>query len=162
LCAHPTNRPCILGSSVQSLFQVIIKYAQTLHTQVKCLRSLQFVCTKYVFCLLWVSPGQVAIHVGAKGLPLLPGERALLTIIPVQAQVRLGRVAAQLFKLILPMTLSWQCIQYAYNMHTLCRFCEYIVFALCRLNADFVFVHIEPFSTHNLKLSPLTPSQCPG
>ena len=160
LCAHPTNRPCILGSSVQSLFQVINKYAQTLLAQVKCLRSLQFFCTKCVFCLLWVAPGQVAIHVGAKGLPLLPGERARLTIIPVQAQVRLGRVAAQL--LILPTTLSWQCIQYAYNLHTLCRLCAYIVFALCRLNADFVFVHMEPFSTHNLKLSPLTPSQCPG
>jgi hypothetical protein len=145
---------------VQSLFQVIKKYAQTLLAQVKCLRSLQFFCTKCVFCLLWVAPGQVAIHVGAKGLPLLPGERARLTIIPVQAQVRLGRVAAKL--LILPTTLShgWQCIQFAYNLHTTCRLCAYIVFSICRLNADFVFVHMEPVSTH--KLSPLTPSQCPG
>ena len=162
LCAGQTNRLCILGSSVQSLFQVIKKYAQTLLAQVKCLRSLQFFCTKCVFCLLWVAPGQVAIHVGAKGLPLLPGERTLLTIIPMQpdseAQVRLGRVAAQL--LILPMTLRWQCIQYAYNLHTTCRLCAYIVFSICRLNADFVFVHMEPVSTH--KLSPLTPSQCPG
>jgi hypothetical protein len=139
---------------------VIIKYAQTLYTQVKCLRSLQFVCTKCALCLLWVSPGQVAIHVGAKGLPLLPGERARLTIIPVQAQVRLGRVAAQL--LILPMTRRWQYIQHAYNMHILCRlcayilktlhfrYCAYIVFTLCRLNADFVFVHMEPFSTQKI------------
>ena len=152
----------------------------TLHTRIKCAKSVssdQKVCIdfarssevltqfavclyKVCFCLLWVAPGQVAIHVGGKGLPLLPGERARLTIIPVQAQVRLGRVAAKL--LILPTTLShgWQCIQFAYNLHTTCRFCAYIVFSICRLNADFVFVHMEPVSTH--KLSPLTPSQCPG
>ena len=150
---------------------------QTLHTWIKCAKSVSSdkkvctdfarsseVLTQFAFFLYKVcflsAPGQVAIHVGAKGLPLLPGERARLTIIPVQAQVRLGRVAAQL--LILPTTLShgWQCIQYAYNLHTTCRLCAYIVFSICRLNADFVFVHMEPVSTH--KLSPLTPSQCPG
>jgi hypothetical protein len=131
---------------------------QTLHTRIKCAKSVssdQKVCIdfarssevltqfavclyKVCFCLLWVAPGQVAIHVGAKGLPLLPGERARLTIIPVQAQVRLGRVAAKL--LILPTTLShgWQCIQFAYNLHTTCRLCAYIVFSICRLSADFV------------------------
>jgi hypothetical protein len=118
---------------------------QTLHTRIKCAKSVssdQKVCTdfarssevltqfavclyKVCFCLLWVAPGQVAIHVGAKGLPLLPGERARLTIIPVQAQVRLGRVAAKL--LILPTTLShgWQCIQFAYNMQILCIHCVF-------------------------------------
>ena len=41
---------------------------------------------------LWVAPGHVARHIGAEGLPLLPGERALLTIIPVQTHIRLWRV----------------------------------------------------------------------
>ncbi len=54
---------------------------------------------------LWVAPGHVARHVGAEDLPLLPGELARLTIIPVQTHVRLWRVAVQV--LTLPRTVRW-------------------------------------------------------
>ena len=54
---------------------------------------------------LWVAPGHVARHVGAEGLPLLPGERARLTIIPVQTHIRLWRVAVQFLPL--PRKVCW-------------------------------------------------------
>jgi hypothetical protein len=54
---------------------------------------------------LWVAPGHVARHAGAEGLPLLPEERARLTIIPVQTQILLWRVTAQ--GLPLPRKVDW-------------------------------------------------------
>ena len=116
---------------MQSLFQVINKYAQTLLAQVKCLRSLQFFVTKCVFCLLLVAPGQVAIHVGAKGLPLLPGERAA-----GPSPAREGRRPAldPTHDTESRLAMHTICIQFAHKMQTLSTYCV----SICRLNADFV------------------------
>ena len=59
--------------------------------------------------VLCVAPGHVARHVGAEGLPLLPGERAWLTIIPVQTHIRLWRVAVQVLPL--PRKVRWTLLE---------------------------------------------------
>jgi hypothetical protein len=147
---------------MRSAYVVFSLSVQSVHFQV--------VCSGRGFQWVPVAPGQVAIHVGAKGLPLLPGEWARLTTIPVQTQVWLGRVAAQL--LILPMTrrhgvgnvyndMHTICIQHAYIVqtlcirikdivHTSCIHCVYILQTLCTLQVCFsVHMDTSTFSIQN-------------
>ena len=101
---------------------------------------------------LWVAPGHVARHVGAEGLPLLPGERARLTIIPVQTHIRLWRVAVQFLPL--PRKVCWKRFgasgrwsqaptrrKWTFklnNMQNVCRPIAEYVQNVCRLYAEYV------------------------
>jgi hypothetical protein len=138
---------CILAYERAPDTHFCILYANIMQTTTKvCIKSQCLRRADHDFdksAALWVAPGHVARHVGAESLLLLPGERALLTIIPIQTQIRFWRVAAQVLPL--PRKVCWS--QWSLepranttqtdidlvNMQTICRLLAKKLHTVCRL-----------------------------